>query len=271
MLLRPLPYTLNRVPPHLQHIAMLWCQLSNCSKTSLLLTIAILFLAAPNTVPNNTSTTVKVFHYTIGYWALSVEGEQPCSSDLVCEWAHADTMHILKQKYRNSTANLDGNIINVEDRRVIDVSVYNIHSWWERAKEHGPAICDLPTTLTLAESEESKVRYHGLFDPTFKFYDGYSTTHPSSSIQRVYESAFLNNSQFINEGKMHPFSNLIKAASYVAGDCHKRDNANANRDNIVFQIRRAGFRVEGLGRCMHSINPEGKRTEKKWKWKRKDF
>jgi cobalamin biosynthesis Co2+ chelatase CbiK len=44
---------------------------------------------------------------------------------------------------------------------------------------------------------------------------------------------------------------------YVAGDCHKRDNANSNRDNVVYQIRKAGFRVEGLGRCMHTKNPEG--------------
>jgi hypothetical protein len=43
----------------------------------------------------------------------------------------------------------------------------------------------------------------------------------------------------------------------VSGDCHKRDNANSNRDNVVYQIRKAGFRVEGLGRCMHTKNPEG--------------
>ena len=100
-------------------------------------------------------------------------------------------------------------------------------------------------------------RYHGLFDPTFKNFDGYSTTHPASNIQRVYAQAFLNASDFISLDKMQNFSSLIKAASYVAGDCHKRDSANSNRDHIVHRIRRAGFRVEGLGRCMHTTNPEG--------------
>lgn len=238
-------------------------QMSIWRNASLLFIIVMLLLAVPNTVSKNRTTTVKVFHFTIGYWALSVEGEQSCGTDLICEWAHADTLQILRQKYLNSTVHSNGSTVEVENRAVIDVSLYNIHSWWERAKEHGPAICDLPTTLTLAESEESRVRFHGLFDPTFHLYDGYSTTHPSSSIQRVYESAFLNNSQFINEGKVHNFSSLIKAASYVAGDCHKRDSANSHRDHVITHIRNAGFRVDGLGRCMHSINPEGDEIEKK--------
>jgi hypothetical protein len=151
------------------------------------------------------STAVKVFYYTIDYWRPRVEGFQNCGSDLTCEWTSADNLKLLRNKYTNSTHN------------ELSISVYNIHSWWERQKQHGPAICDLPTTLTLAESEESKVRYHSLFDPTFKHFDGFSTTHPSSDIQRVYDSVFLNNSQFINDSKMHNFSTLIKAATYVAG------------------------------------------------------
>jgi hypothetical protein len=44
----------------------------------------------------------------------------------------------------------------------------------------------------------------------------------------------------------------------VASDCHKRDSANANRDSVVGEIRRVGFRVDGLGRCMRSATgPEG--------------
>lgn len=196
------------------------------------------------------STAIKVFYFTIDYWRPRVEGFQNCGSDLTCDWTSADNLKSLHNKHINFT-----NQINQENE--VTISVYNIHSWWERQKQHGPAICDLPTQLTLAESEESKVRYHALFDPTFKHFDGFSTTHPSSNIQRVYDSVFLNNSQFINNEKMHNFSTLIKAATYVAGDCHKRDNANSNRDNIVHQIRKAGFRVEGLGKCMHTINPEG--------------
>lgn len=54
------------------------------------------------------------------------------------------------------------------------------------------------------------------------------------------------------------FSAQIKGASYVASDCHKRDGANANRDGIVQLLRNEGFRVDGLGRCMHTnTGPEG--------------
>jgi hypothetical protein len=44
----------------------------------------------------------------------------------------------------------------------------------------------------------------------------------------------------------------------VASDCHKSDNANANRDGVVQRLRDEGFRVDGLGRCMHTnTGPEG--------------
>jgi hypothetical protein len=195
---------------------------------------------------------VKVFHFTIDYWRLSVEGDQQCGSDLICEWTYSDDMNKLRNKFLNMTADR-----NDRDQKATTVSVYNIHSWLERQKSRGPMLCELPTSLTLAETEESRTRYHGLFDSTFKHFDGFSSTHPSSHVQRVYESAFLNETQFINNGNQHNFSTLIKAAAYVAGDCHKRDNANSNRDHVVHEIRKAGFRVEGLGRCMHTVNPEG--------------
>jgi hypothetical protein len=195
---------------------------------------------------------VKVFHFTIDYWRLSVEGDQQCGSDLTCEWTYSDDLKKLRNKFLNMTADQ-----NDRDQKATTVSVYNIHSWLERQKSRGPMLCELPTSLTLAETEESRTRYHGLFDSTFKHFDGFSSTHPSSNVQRVYESAYLNETQFINNGKLHNFSTLIKAAAYVAGDCHKRDNANSNRDHVVHEIRKAGFRVEGLGRCMHTVNPEG--------------
>jgi hypothetical protein len=53
------------------------------------------------------------------------------------------------------------------------------------------------------------------------------------------------------------FSSQIKAASYVASECHKRDGANAKRDEIVAQLRQAGLRVDGLGRCMKSPPSDG--------------
>lgn len=206
----------------------------------------------------STSTHVKVFHFTIDYWRLSIEGYHNCGSDIVCEWTHSSDLKHLRRSFKNSTASSHSAQLSSDDHdKLITVSVYNIHSWLERQRDVGPAICELPSTLTIAESEESRVRYHKLFDPSFKLFDGFSTTHPSSSIPRVYESAYLNNSQFINDGNLHNFSSLIKAAAYVAGDCHKRDNANSRRDTVVLEIRHAGFRVEGLGKCMHTVNPEG--------------
>ena len=213
-----------------------------------------LFLSLSASTPKR----VKVFHFTIDYWRLSVEGPHDCGSDIVCEWTHSSDMKHLRRSFRNSTTSSHSVQLPDDDHdKLITVSVYNIHSWLEKQREYGPATCELPSTLTIAESEESRVRYHKLFDPSFKLFDGFSTTHPSSSITRVYESAYLNASQFINEGMMHNFSTLIKAAAYVAGDCHKRDNANSNRDAVVLKIRKAGFRVEGLGKCLHTVNPEG--------------
>ncbi len=134
----------------------------------------------------------------------------------------------------------------------ITVSAYNIHSWWERSREHFPHICDLRTNLTFVESEEAKQRYNGLFEPSFKNFDGFSTTHPTAHVQRVYIEAFLNQSEFL---KPSNFSTLVKGGVYVASDCHKHDSANANRDGVIFNIRREGFRVDGLGRCMKTPTP----------------
>ena len=120
---------------------------------------------------------------------------------------------------------------------------------------HHPDHCHLPTHLTMAESEESYVRYNHLFEPSFKNFDGTSTTHPQASVQRVYGDAFINASHFLPV--VYNYSSLVKGASYVASDCHRRDSANANRDHIVQLIRDNGFRVDGLGRCMRQIGPEG--------------
>jgi hypothetical protein len=158
----------------------------------------------------------------------------------------------------------------------ITLALYNIHSWWERTRDHRPAFCELHTNFSMAESEESKVRYHNLFEPSFKQFDGYSTTHPASHLQRVYTDAFLNAS-IVTAKLKYAHNKLVKGASYVASDCHKvdsdknissfftlkkkstqRDSANANRDAVVQLIRNEGFRVDGLARCMRSpVGPEG--------------
>lgn len=206
---------------------------------------------------------VKVYHFIVNHWGLSTDGPQECGPDIHCEWSYADHISKLKHYYsahepsfqfapQRRTEDSHNNTKN----GTITVSVYNIHSWWEKRREHRPAICELRTNLTLVESEESRVRYNHLFEPSFKYYDGYSTTHPMATVQRIYNEVRINNSDFVED--TFNFSSLIRGASYVASDCHKRDSANANRDHVVGEIRRAGFRVDGLGRCMKSpVGPEG--------------
>ena len=138
----------------------------------------------------------------------------------------------------------------------ISVGLYNIHSLWEKKRDHFPASCELRTNFSVAESEESSVRYGHLFNPSFKNFDGYSTISPSAHIPRVYRESMMNKTDFVEPVKN--FSRLIKGASYVASDCHNRDSANANRDSVVIDIRNAGFRVDGLGRCLKTpVGPEG--------------
>ena len=138
----------------------------------------------------------------------------------------------------------------------ISVGVYNIHSLWEKKRDHYPAVCELRTNISIAELEESAVRYGHLFTPSFKNFDAYSTVSPQAHIQRIYRESMMNQSDFVNPIKN--FTSLIKGASYVASDCHSRDSANANRDNVVLSIRAEGFRVDGLGRCLKSpVGPEG--------------
>ena len=196
-------------------------------------------------VPYNHS--VKVFHFIVHHWGESRKGLQSCGN-IRCEWFYSDHLKHLRD-------NLYETNLTEHGIPTTTLSLYNIHYWWEKTRDTKPAICELRTNLTMAETEESKIRYFQLFDQSFKHFDGYSSTHTSSAVPRVYIEAFLNNSQFL---PMRNFTSMIKGGSYVASDCHKRDTANANRDSYVHMIRMNDFRVDGLGRCMHSdTGPEG--------------
>lgn len=191
---------------------------------------------------------VKVFHFLLGHWGESKHGPVPCG-DIYCEWVLSDHIKHLKDNLAYLTP------ATHEGIPWITLSMYNIHSWWEKTRDPKPAICELHTNLTMAETEESFVRYGYLFDAAFKNFDGYSSTHPHSNLQRIYIETFLNESHFL---PLRNFTSLIKAGSYVASDCHRRDSANANRDHVVQMIRNEGFRIDGLGRCMHTEpGPEG--------------
>ena len=238
---------------------------------------------------------VFVYHFIVPHWGNSFRGWQECPNmpDIRCHWNYGDHLSRLRKQHRRemrearsrrkaapSTDDDEWNWSIYKDphhvrnatqswlenapaselhkekvNRTYTVSLYNVHSLWERKKEHHPAICELRTNVTMVESEESKIRYGHLFNPSFKNFDGFSTTSPTSHLQRVYSEVFLNESEFI-ENK--PFDKMVKGASYVASDCHKRDSANANRDNVVLSIRDQGFRIDGLGRCLRSpVGPEG--------------
>jgi len=160
-------------------------------------------------------------------------GVQECGN-IRCEWLHSYNLRVLREKLHETNVTEHGG-------QTITLALYNIHYLWEKMRDTKPS-CELRTDLMMAESEESKVRYFQLFDQSFRNFDGYSTTHTSSMVPRVYIEAVLNDSHFL---PLNNFSSLIKAASYVASDCHKRDTANANRDSVVHEIRFNGFRVDG--------------------------
>lgn len=190
---------------------------------------------------------VKVYHFLINHWGQSQSGQIPCGKTF-CEWVVNDHIKRLHENLVSFTPNV------IFGAPTITVSLYNIHSWWERTRDTKPASCELKTNFTMAETEESFVRYSTLFDSSFKNFDGFSSTHPSAAVQRIYKDALFTKEDLLTPNN---FSSLIKGASYIASDCHRRDSANARRDEVIGQIRSLGFRVDGLGRCMHSEGPEG--------------
>lgn len=246
----------------------------------------------------NVKDEVFVYHFIVQHWGNSFSGVQNCPNmpHLKCKWTYADHLRRLSKEYKADMRAVrarrkmeapspsppvtpekqddewnwsihtdpdhpyeevkpDGDSESEVINGTYTISLYNIHSLWERKKEHHPAICELRTNVTMVESEESKVRYGHLFGPSFKNFDGYSTTSPMSHLQRVYSEVFLNESDMLPN---KPFAKLVKGASYVASDCHKRDSANANRDNVALSIRESPFRVDGLGRCLKTpVGPEG--------------
>lgn len=162
------------------------------------------------------------------------------------------------QETNNSSSSLQHNSTSSPSSSSISVAVYNIHYYWERTRTH-TASCELSmANFTVAESEESGVRFNKtIFLPSFKNFDASSTTHPYSTIPRLYHQAFMNETQIRTE-PIHNFSSLIKGATYVAHDCHKRDSSNSHRDTVIQLLRNEGMRIDGLSKCMRSsTGPEG--------------
>lgn len=157
----------------------------------------------------NTPGTAAIFYFMSSSWGDHIEdGEQICSTAR-CHWFQSDHMHHLEMKYRSVM------VTTSVDNPIITAAVYNVHSLWSKYASPVPLNCDWRTNLTLATSEESTVRYHHLFNTTFKNFDGFSTNHPDSAIQRIHTAALLRPEDFSQT--MLNFSSLIKAGSY--GTC----------------------------------------------------
>jgi hypothetical protein len=201
----------------------------------------------PPAPPQEYNHSVKVFHYVLSHWGDSKSGLHPCG-DIACEWTFGDKIKTMRDLIYFTDPQRNG-------LETLTVAMYNIHSLWEHHRGPHPKRCELRTNLSMTETEESQVRYGPLFQSAFKHFDGYSSTSPEASVQRVYAETFLDPSEMLPQ---LDFSSLIKGGSYVASDCHKSDSANLDRDAGVGAVREAGFRVDGLGRCMHTnTGPEG--------------
>jgi hypothetical protein len=207
---------------------------------------------------------VTVLYYVLHHWNDdSINGNFDCG-DIECDWLKSSNMTKLKRRFEDSVG-----------RNGTTVALYNTHSLVEKFRVYHPVNCDWQTDLTMATSEEVHVRFDHQFKRMFQNFDGNSTAHPNSTIQRIPNQATMrdgilgqslmneamadrSNATIEDKSSMrYNFSSQIKAASYVASECHKRDGANAKRDEIVAQLRQAGLRVDGLGRCMKSPPSDG--------------
>lgn len=190
---------------------------------------------------------VKVFHYLIPHWGDSHHGPVPCGP-IYCEWVVSDHIKRLGENLLSFTPK------ELYGAQTLTVSVYNIHSLWEKFRDPHPHDCDIRSNLSVAESEESFTRFQHLLQAGMDNFEGFSSTSPKSSVQRIYKEALFQKNELLPRQN---FSSLIKAGAYIASDCHRRDSANARRDDVIADIRKLGLRVDGLGRCMHSEGPEG--------------
>ena len=133
----------------------------------------------------------------------------------------------------------------------ITVGLYNIHTWGPKSSwPHYPDVCALPTLLTIAESEESTVRFRKLFSASFSGFDGNSTTHPTATVQRSYIGTGIFNSSFFIP--LRPFAKMIPGAAYVASTCHRGRSA-PKREEVVTALQPL-YRVDSLGKC-HKSTP----------------
>ena len=189
---------------------------------------------------------VVVYHYVDTVMGHPVNGPQTCGNNKLqtCLWRSDNDLSKLRVWFDKDISS------TTDDMTTTTVSVYNIHNWIGKG-EISPDLCSLNTTLTLAESEESRKHRSRRTEKAFLSYDGYSTTENTSSLQRAYTDIVdLNPTQLL---PAQPFSTLIKGASFTASNCLPK-----LRNALVLGLRDNGFRVDGLATCLKTQSiPEG--------------
>jgi hypothetical protein len=209
----------------------------------------VLLLAA-SSVSAGGNDAVKVFHFVTPAWCSHPHHTsiQRCRNDMQCEWVYASDMDAFEKLYREHASAVSGNASSAP----ITVAAYNVHSLYH-FKHHKPQDNRVPADLRLATSEESSLhpKYSTMFPTTFPHFDGYTIFNPKSTFQRIISDAWLNETVVRDfTTRLTPFHQLIKGGTFVASNCR------SSRDGLVQSIRDAGWRVDGLGNCLHSSTPE---------------
>lgn len=211
-------------------------------------TVALYNRALEELITNNYTSVFEHFNEVHVYHLISWnsghprEGYQSC--DIRCYWHHSPSIQNLSQTLESDQLGAHHKDLYSKSINITTVSVYNIHEW----KHHDhPALCMLPTDLTMAESEESKKHRSRREDSSFQNYDGHSTTHSSSTLQRSYKEAVnFHESQLF---PIVPYNKSILGASFLASNC-----VPTFRNNLVKDLRKLDFRVDGLGPCLKTEN-----------------
>jgi hypothetical protein len=206
--------------------------------------------------PNREKILVKVFEYVLEDWGDFSSGTFSCNPGVKCAWGGADDLTKLGHMAHDWTKSHSSAAIPH-----FSVAMYSILSLFDKYESAEPQHCQLSTNLTMFNIAEANVRFSWLTDDAYKYYDGYVSTHPNASVQYIDEGAFLDEQTFF---PLKDFNSLVKAGAFIASDCHERhdwDLANAHREDVVRDLRTAGFRIDGLGRCLHTDDiPEDGKT-----------
>lgn len=98
---------------------------------------------------------VKVYHYLSLNMGHPFNGFIDCGQSMSCEWSSSLNMGILRNHFMEHQKKFESTSTSNNQTKMVTVSVYNLHEWimnshFDKTK---PALCFLPTNLTMGESE----------------------------------------------------------------------------------------------------------------------